>query len=107
VVGCGQKRDGVKRGMGGGRRLLWWPGGAAERKGRGVPGPAPRGGREAGKREGAPGMVGDSSGSRHRPLDGGHGRWLCCATKEGGGARATLARVANRRDRETTGPGGQ
>jgi hypothetical protein len=34
------------------------PGGAVERKGKGVPGSAPRGGRDAGKREGAPGVGG-------------------------------------------------
>jgi hypothetical protein len=102
-----ERARGQKSGMGGGRRLLWWPGGAVERNGRGVLGSAPCGGREAGKREGASIVVGDSLGSWHRPLAGWPGRRRCCVIEEGGGARATQALAADRRDRATAGLGGQ
>jgi hypothetical protein len=81
VSGTDKRGTGQKRGTGGGRRLLWRPGGATERKGRGFPWSVPRGGRGAGERKGASGAAGDSSG---------------------GGARA-----ADRRDRATMGRGGQ
>jgi hypothetical protein len=46
----------------------------------GGPGSAPCGGREARKREGAPGVMGDSSSGRHRPPASGHGWRHCCTT---------------------------
>jgi hypothetical protein len=49
-------------------------------------------------------------GSVERLVAGpGHRAWRrrCCAIEESGGARATLAREADRRDQATTGPGGQ
>jgi hypothetical protein len=60
--GTDKRGTGQKRGTGGGRRLLWRPGGATGRKGRGFPWSVPRGGRGAGKRKGASGAAGDSSG---------------------------------------------
>jgi hypothetical protein len=52
------KGDGAKKGNGGGRRVLWRPGGAAERKkGRGSRGLAPRGGKN-GENRGGPGRGG-------------------------------------------------
>jgi hypothetical protein len=60
-----------------------------------------------GEESGGPGRGGDSSGGRHQPSVGGRG-WRCCrAIGEGDGARATLARAADRRDRATTESGGQ
>jgi hypothetical protein len=67
----------------------------------------------AGQREkgqGGPGghcMEGGSLGSWHRPPTGVRGRHHCRATGEGAGGRVTLVRAADRRDRATTGPGGQ
>jgi hypothetical protein len=52
------------------------------------------------KGAGDPGAAGDSSGGRHQPPAG--GRRCCRVTGEGDGARA-----ADRRDRTTSGPGGQ
>jgi hypothetical protein len=49
----------------------------------------------------------DNSGGQNRPPASGRGRRRCRATGEGDGARATLARAAERRDWTTTGPGGQ
>jgi hypothetical protein len=64
--------------------------------------------REAsGEERGGPERDGDNSGSRHRPPVGGRGWHRCRARGEGGKARVTLARVADRWDQETTGPGGQ
>jgi hypothetical protein len=88
--GMDERGRGQKRGTGNGRRLLWRPGGTVERKGRGVLGSVPCGRREAGMREGAPGVAEDSLGSQHRPPDGGRGWQRYCATEEGGGALATL-----------------
>jgi hypothetical protein len=60
-----------------------------------------------GEERGGPGRGGDSSGDWHRPPAGGHGRRRCRATGVGGGARVTLARVADMRDRAAMGPDGQ
>jgi hypothetical protein len=53
-------------------------------------------------------MAGDSSVGQHQPpADRRAWGWRCGTTGEGGGARATLAREADRRDRETMVPDGQ
>jgi hypothetical protein len=58
---------------------------------------------KTGEREGAPGAAGDSSDGQHRPPAGGH-RWRRFhGTGEGGGARATRAQAADRRDQTTSG----
>jgi hypothetical protein len=54
---------------------------------------------KTGKREGAPGVAGDSSGGRHQPPADRHGKRRCHATGEGGGARVT------RREQLTSGTG--
>jgi hypothetical protein len=78
--GADERGTGQKRGTGCGRCLLWRPGGATERKGRGsgVPGSTLHGGREAGKREGAPSTAGVGGGivARQRRATG-HGRRWC------------------------------
>jgi hypothetical protein len=52
-------------------------------------------------------VAGDSSVGRHQPpADRRAWGWRCGTTGEGGGARATLAREADRRDRETMVPDG-
>jgi hypothetical protein len=86
--GTDKRGAGQKRGTSGGRRLLWRPGGATERKGRGFPWSAPRGGRGAGKRKGASGAAGDSSGG------GAVARQMRAAGRERltGGDRATMGR---------------
>jgi hypothetical protein len=62
---------------------------------------------EGGKRGREGGMAGDSSGGRHRPQADGREHRRCGATGEGAGARATLVRAADRRDRAAMGLGGQ
>jgi hypothetical protein len=83
--------DKAKKGNGGGRRLLWRPGGAGgEEKGLGS-GVWRRVEGKMGQREGGPGAVGNNLGGQHRPPAGGHGWHRCRVTGEGGGARATRA----------------
>jgi hypothetical protein len=74
------------------------------KRGQGGPGFGAAWRKKTGEREGVPGTAGDSSGSRHRHPVSGHGRRRCRAIGEGGGARATRVRVADRWDRAMSGP---
>jgi hypothetical protein len=89
----------------GSRGFLWRPGGAGgeEKGGRGVWGSAPRERENREERKG-PGRGGGQLGRPHQPPTG--GRCRCRAIGEGGGARATLARAADRQGRATAGPSG-